>query len=358
MNETAYRRIVSGAAVGWKPAAVRGLLRVLSVPYSAAVRLRNRLYEWKILPAHSAEAVVVSIGNLTTGGTGKTPLVIWLANTLTRKGLRCAVLTRGYKTRAGSLSDEPALLAKACEGAAVVVNPDRIAGAQKAIEQNQAQVLILDDGFQHRRLKRDLDILAIDATCPFGYGKILPAGLLREPIGSIRRADAVIITRFDQASEERIARLEVEIRRYRPEIPIVRAVHRHTEARTFHTQSMTIEELSGKKVFVFCGIGNPGAFLKGVEALGCRVAGKLVFDDHHVYTPEDLETIFEQAQKPGAEVILTTEKDWVKAALLVPSKSEIPLLYLTMELEFPSSPDTIIEKIESMVRSRTGKESQ
>jgi len=357
LNEPFYRSVVSGAAAGWKPSAMRVLLRGLSVPYGGIIRVRNLLYDGRMLPSHSAEAVVVSIGNLTTGGTGKTPLVIWLANALTRKGIRCAILTRGYKTRAGSLSDEPALLAKACEETPVVVNPDRAAGARKAAGVHHAQVVILDDGFQHRRLRRDMDIVAIDATCPFGYGRMLPAGLLREPIGSLRRADAVVITRFDQASEEQIAQIETRIHQIRAEMPVYRAVHRHTEARTFHGQRSTAGDLGGKKVFVFCGIGNPSAFVSSVESLGCRVAGKQIFDDHHAYTPQELKTILGRAGKLGAEVILTTEKDWVKAALLTAEKSEIPLVYLTMELEFLTCPDTITEKIERLVLSKSGKDS-
>lgn len=358
MNEHTYRSIVSGTAEGLGPSAMRALLRTASVPYSIGIRLRNRLYDWKMLPIHSAAAVVVSIGNLTTGGTGKTPLVIWLTNALIQKGICCAVLTRGYKTRRGAISDEPALLARACGGAAVVVDADRAIGARKAIEKHQARVLILDDGFQHRRLKRDLDILAIDATCPFGFGKMLPAGLLREPIRSIRRADAAVITRFDQAGEEQVARIEEQIRTIRPRMEIFRAVHRHTEARTIKALPKKAEELSGKKVFVFCGIGNPGAFLQSVESLGCIPAGNEFFNDHHPYAPEDLERIFYQAKKSGAQMILTTEKDWVKAALLAPEKSEIPLLYLTMELEFLTRPDTIIEQIEQRVRLRFGKQPQ
>lgn len=358
MNEYTYRSIVSGTAKGPGPSGMRVLLRTASVPYSIGIRLRNRLYDWKWLPIHSADAVVVSIGNLTTGGTGKTPLVIWLANALIQKGISCAVLTRGYKTRRGTLSDEPALLARACGGAAVVVDADRAAGAQKAIEKHQAQVLILDDGFQHRRLKRDLDILAIDATCPFGFGKMLPAGLLREPIRSIERADAAVITRFDQAGEEQVAGIQEQIRRMQPQIEILRAVHRHMEARTLKAPPKRTEELRGKKVFVFCGIGNPGAFLKSVETLGCIPAGNEFFNDHHPYTPEDLGRILSQAKKLGAELILTTEKDWVKAALLAPEKSEIPLLYLTMELEFLTRPDTIIEQIEQRVNRRFGKKPQ
>ena len=168
----------------------------------------------------------------------------------------------------------------------------------------------------------------------------------------------MVITRFDQADDLQIARLEQAIHGIRPDMPILRTAHRHTEARSYHAQAQPVEELKGKKVFVFCGIGNPGAFVQGVESLGCTIVGKHIFDDHHPYTPQDLEGLASQAQKLSAELMLTTEKDWVKAALLVPHASEIPLLYLTLKLEFLTPPDTMIEKIDLLLNSKPGKESQ
>jgi tetraacyldisaccharide 4'-kinase len=187
--------------------------------YSLVVRLRNFLYSKRRLKIHTADVPVISVGNITTGGTGKTPLVIWLCNTIYQKSKiknqKCgvAILTRGYKTRGTrdegpfdfaqgrrGTTDELAILAESCPQAKVIVNPDRAAAARRAVG-FCAKVLVMDDGFQHRRLRRDLDIVTIDATCPFGYGRLLPAGLLREPVASLRRADAAVVTRCDQNSE-------------------------------------------------------------------------------------------------------------------------------------------------------------
>ena len=356
MNEHAFRQLVSGRAKGAGPAVLRLLLRLASWPYAAAVALRNWLYDRGFLPSHSVAPVVVSIGNLTTGGTGKTPLVIWLVNQLTAKGRTCAILTRGYRTSPHRFSDEPALLAKACSGAAVIVNPDRLAAAQKAVRLHQPDVLILDDGFQHRRLKRDLDIIAIDASCPFGYGKLLPASLLREPVRSVRRAHIAVITRFDLASEEQIAEIESTLRRFQPNILIFHAVHRQNQARTFHGQAIPASQLAGKKAFVFCGIGNPAAFLRSVESLGVSIVGKTLFKDHHPYNPDDIRTLVHQARQAGAEIILTTEKDWVKAALLTEQNNQIPLYYLPLELEFLTPPEPILAAIEERIKTKTKQE--
>jgi len=326
------------------------LLRGLSLPYGATVRTRNKLYDWGLLPSRRADAAVISVGNLTAGGTGKTPLVIWLAGYLTQRGIACAVLTRGYKTATGTLSDEPALLVRACGEAAVVVNSDRLAGAQKAVEQHRARALILDDGFQHRRIRRDVDLLTIDATCPFGYGRLLPAGLLREPVKSLRRAHAVVLTHCDLVSPEDLAALEAQIRTIHPGIPILRSVHRGTHAKTFGNERIDLDTLRQKKLFAFCGIGNPDSFLGGLSRLGFNVVAGRSFDDHHAYTEKDLLELTEQATAYGADLLLTTEKDWVKAALLYPKEAKVPMACMGIELDFLQPPDTILRMIDEALR--------
>lgn len=358
LNEYWFRQLVSGTAEGTGPAILRTVLRLACGPYAAALAIRNWMYDNDWLRSYPVSPVVVSIGNLTTGGTGKTPLVIWLANQLLAKGHSCTILTRGYRTTKTGFSDEPALLAKSCSGVNVIVNPDRVAAAQKAVEKHHPDILLLDDGFQHRRLRRDLDIIALDASCPFGYGKLLPAGLLREPISSVRRAHIAVITRFDQASEEQIAHIEKTLLHFQPNLLIVRAVHRQRQARTFLGQSVPIEQLAGKKCFVFCGIGNPSAFLRSLESVGIIPVGRLLFKDHHPYSPDDINAIIQQARKSGAELILTTEKDWVKAALLTEQNESLPLYYITVELDFLTAPEPILEWIEKQILTKKQQERQ
>ena len=300
-----------------------------------------------ILKSYSVDVPVVCIGNLTAGGTGKTPLVIWLCNYLTSKGIQCAILTRGYKTAAGQMTDEPALLAKACGDVPVIVNPDRLAGARKAIEYHQAQVLILDDGFQHRRLKRDMDIVAIDATCPFGYGRILPAGLLRESPKALKRAAVVVITRSNQAPPQQVEAIEQQVAKIAPRLPIVKTVHRLKHALTVKNREIRLDELKSKSIYAFCGIGNPEAFFQSLEQSGLNLVGTKTFDDHHAYTRDNMRTLFELAGQSGAEIILCTHKDWVKSALLAP-KSNLGFGYLAMELDFVEGFDKIRNQLNEL----------
>jgi tetraacyldisaccharide 4'-kinase len=323
LNQDAYRKLVSGESAGLGAGLLRLILGIAAPIYGFIVGLRNFLYSKGCLKIHRAEVPVISIGNITTGGTGKTPLVIRLCKQLISdsqfqlSNSQCAILTRGYKAakdlrgESGGYGDEPAVLAESCPGVQVVVNPDRIAGAAEAISRFGAKVLIMDDGFQHRRLGRDLDIVTIDATVPFGYGKLLPAGLLREPVGALKRADAVVITRCDQVDKAELTQLEGKLRQINPEMVVARSVHAPVCAKSINNREINLGELKGKKIFAFCGIGNPDAFFNTVGGLGAELAGSKAFDDHYHYTNECFADIYEQAKRLNADLILTTQKDWV-----------------------------------------------
>ncbi|MBA7659846.1 Tetraacyldisaccharide 4'-kinase [subsurface metagenome] len=190
MNQQCFHKLISGQPRCFGAAILRFFLEAAAKLYAAIIALRNLAYSKGWLKVHTAGAAVISVGNITVGGTGKTPLTIWLCNLLREKNVDCAVLTRGYKTTQ-NYYDEPAVLAEACPHAKVIINPDRVAAARQAINKFGVNVLIMDDGFQHRRLARDLDIVTIDAMRPLGYDKMLPAGLLREPVAALKRADAV-----------------------------------------------------------------------------------------------------------------------------------------------------------------------
>jgi len=320
---------------------LRYLLAIAAIGYSLAVRLRNFLYSKGLLKVHHVDSAVLCVGNITVGGTGKTPLVVWLCNLITQNG-KCAILTRGYKARTQEnkdLKDEIAILAESCPEAEVIVNPDRVSGAAEAIEKHAAKVLIMDDGFQHRRLARDLDIAAIDATQPFGYGKMLPAGLLREPVSSLKRAGAVVITRCDQVTEAQLSELEQKLRAIKSNMIIARSIHAPVYAKSMDNKEISIEQLKGTKIFAFCGIGNPDAFLNTIKNLGAELAGSKVYDDHYHYTDASLAEISEQAKEFGGDLILTTEKDWTK---VVPNfKSPLPFAYLAIEIKFLAGEDKL-----------------
>lgn len=363
-------------------------LSFAALVYSLVIRLRNFLYDKGWLKTHRVNAKVLSIGNITVGGTGKTPLVVWLCNTISQKSKRfdmltvmsnvegvknqkcgCAILTRGYKaTKNSKLNpqnylDEPSILAECCPEAKVIVNPDRVAGAKEAITKFGAKVLVMDDGFQHRRLHRDLDIVTIDATLPFGYGRMLPAGLLREPVNSLKRADAVVVTRCDQIREAELSKLEEKLRQVRADMIIARSIHKPVCARAAGGKEISIEQLRGKKVFAFCGIGNPQAFLDTIRRIWAEPVGSKIYDDHHRYTPDDLSYIYEQARTAKAELILTTQKDWSKIigdfrfeiSDLRKSLPSIPLAYLAVELELIRGEDEIMRLIEETLSGKISK---
>ena len=273
LDHNTFRNLVSGADKGFFKTLLRILLRIISIAYRIAVFTRNWCYNKGISSSHKAEVPVISIGNITTGGTGKTPLVIWLCNMLKDKTIACAVLTRGYKAQDAEITDEPAILARSCPQARVIVNPDRVAGAVKAVNKYGAKTLVMDDGFQHRRLHRDLDIVAIDATCPFGFGHMLPGGLLREPKEAIKRAQAVVITRYDQSSTKRTDKLVAAIKKIAPDITIAKATHKHTSAKIMKGREISLQELKELDIFAYCGVGNPNAFLGNLQSYGFNVKG-------------------------------------------------------------------------------------
>jgi len=360
LNQDSYRKLVSGESSGLGAALLRFILGIAAQVYQVIICLRNFLYSKGLLKIHRADAAVISVGNITTGGTGKTPLVIWLCNSLRNSKFKCAILTRGYKTTQDSrlktqdYGDEPAILAESCPGVQVFVNPDRVAGAGEAVSRFGAKVLIMDDGFQHRRLARDLDIVTIDGTVPFGYGKLLPAGLLREPVAALKRADAAVLTRCDQAAEAELTQLEDKLRKINSKMVIARSIHAPVCAKSIDNREISLEELKGKKIFAFCGIGNPDAFFNTVVGLGAELVGSKVFNDHYHYTDECLSDIDEQARRHNAELILTTQKDWFSfpSSTMQNASEEVNFAYLAIELCFISGEDKITQLIKNALAGK------
>lgn len=309
-----FRRLADGSTRGWTASLARACLRGLSVPYAVAVAARNAAYDAGLLSAAAAPVPVVAVGNLTLGGTGKTPLVAWAVRTLLRHGRTPAIVSRGYGSRPGERGDEAAELAILLPGVAHVADADRRAAARGAAA-GGVDVVVLDDGFQHRRLARDLDIVAVDVTDPFGCGHVFPRGLLREPLAGLGRADAVVLTRASTVPparrDEIRASLESACRGGRPRT-WAEADHLPVSLRRFGGASEPLEWLRGRRVFAFAGIGNPAAFRTTLAATGCELAGFRWFADHHAYAADDLDAIAGEAAALGAVAVVTTLKDLVK----------------------------------------------
>ena len=327
----AYRKILSGEARGAGAACLRFVLLLLSIPYRLAVWFRNGLYELGLWPEHRVDKPVICIGNITAGGTGKTPAVEHVVKWFVEQGARPAILSRGYRSQDGG-NDEAMLLAQQLPNIPHRQNPDRFRAAVEAIKLDNANVLVLDDGFQHRRLARFANIVLIDATCPFGFGHLLPRGLLREPLSGLGRADAVIITRSDLVEEAAVPALKERIRRFAPKAPIATARHAPTAVSAYPdgvAQPPTI--LTGKNIGLFCSIGNPRAFRRTAQQLDANILWSAEFSDHHWYTQEDIAAIT-RAENTAVELFVTTEKDAVKLGKKWPADRKLVVLRVEMEI--------------------------
>ncbi|HEX8138356.1 MAG TPA: tetraacyldisaccharide 4'-kinase [Pyrinomonadaceae bacterium] len=344
------------------------ILSPLGALYSAGVRARLALYKRGLLPTYQIAAPVLSVGNITVGGTGKTPLVAWLARRVrARYDKRVCILTRGYGraderrrvlvsdgTRiladAREGGDEPLLLAESLVGSAAVLSEaDRLAAALWAQENLHSELFILDDGFQHLRLERDLDIVTVDATNPFGGGRLLPRGRLREPLAGLKRAGLIVLTRADQAQD--IERLRGELERLSGGRPLFcsRAKTRALRPLGPTDGPIDADTLLPQPVAAFCAIGNPSAFFAHIRSDGHRLAHTRAFADHHVYSQRDAEALGHQARSVGAQLLITTAKDAVKLAGL---RFDLPCYVLEIELELADE-EGLLGLVDRAVRKRS-----
>ncbi|HMQ16529.1 MAG TPA: tetraacyldisaccharide 4'-kinase [Phycisphaerae bacterium] len=305
------------------PSWLMPLLAPAAALYGSVIRLRNRRYDGGRAEVRRAAVPVVSVGNVTVGGTGKTPLVITLLHRLRELNCKPAVLTRGYGGWRPHQADEVREIVEAGCGA-VVADPDRVRGAQVAVARHHADVLVLDDGFQHRRLARELDIVVIDALDPWGGGRLLPAGRLREPLAGLRRAGLIVISRSNLAPGPAVAGIQARLREICVAAPVVTARVEAVAVEHEGGVSEPPELLRGRRVLAVCGLGNPGSFVRLVESLGAEMTGVCEFADHHRYNRSDATRIARRASHDRAETVLTTGKDWVKLAPLWSASGSSP----------------------------------
>ncbi len=313
-SEQWYLSVVSGKRTGPIAASTRAALSVMEPFYAGAMLARNLLYSRRICKADHADAPVISVGNLTTGGTGKTPIVAWLASQLQSRGRHPAVLLRGYRAQDGQ-SDEAMLLRASLGNVPVQTDSCRFRGSQAVLtEHPEVDVFILDDGMQHRRLARHFDLALIDATLPFGYDHVLPRGLLREPMRGLRRINGVIITRASMVSADVLSQIEQRIRAEQRDVPLFYVDFALEQLADANDQLVPISQLQAAPCYAFCGIGNPSSFFAQLRSLGATLVGEHAFADHHPYTLRQLQEIDSAAHQANARFVLMTEKDWVKVA--------------------------------------------
>jgi tetraacyldisaccharide 4'-kinase len=338
-DPNSIRAIMSGSAKGLKPSLLRSALSIAEPFYAGAMRLRNAAYDAGVFRSHDLGRPAIAFGNITTGGTGKTPLVRWAAEALRNAGLAIAILSRGYgSNKTNPLGDELSMLSHQLndgqnEQIPIIAGANRVAGAAKLLASfPPVQAILLDDAFQHRRAKRDLNVVLINVTEPFGFGHVLPRGLLREPMSGLRRADAIVLTHVNRASQSQISNLKSQISKNATPAPIHLTSHKLTAVRTAD-DVIPLDSLRNKKLFGFCGIGTPSAFDHDISELGNRV-GFHAFDDHYAYSITDVQQLQNEAKSAGANMLVTTEKDWVKIVPLIKTPLPLPIWRLEMRITF------------------------
>ena len=354
--------VILGRRYGRRADLLRGLLWLLSLLYRAIVLARLALYRNRIFRSHSHGCLVISVGNLTVGGTGKTPVVELLARALQEGGRRVAILSRGYKSVPRPLllrlvdkvtkkkavfiprvvcdgrsllldsrtaGDEPFMLANNLRGVVVLVDRDRVKSGSYAVREFQCDTLILDDGFQYIRMRHGLEIVLVDRQAPFGNEFMLPRGTLREPPRNLRRATHIFLTKCDGSDNTAIID---RIRRYNRTADIIECSHRPKHLRNFVTGEIKpLEFLRGLRIGSICGIAVPGSFENALRKLDAEIEISKTYADHHRFTSKEIESFIRRCGRREIDAILTTEKDAVRIPRIL--EPEVPLYYLRVEIE-------------------------
>ena len=356
--------IITGKMRGVIPSLLIGLLTPLSYIYAVVLRTRDWLYDCRILKQKQLPCRVISVGNIVAGGTGKTPAVIWIAKYLQNEGVQVGVLLRGYGredrhsilvvsdgkqilTPLTESGDEAGMIARKLPGVPVVVGGNRYTAGLEVIQlwKHTNGVLILDDGFQQRQLARDLDILTIDSTQPFGTGRLLPTGTLREPKTALRRTDILLLTRTDLAAES------INFEQFDQGKQVFQTCHQPTRLYQLNTgEECALDLLEGQRILAVCGIGNPEAFAGTLRQFEPKAVELLAFPDHHHYSLADLNAISARARDIGADIVVTTEKDSQKLeAFAITTEFSLPesmqFFVLEIELEIRTNPEALKKQL-------------
>ncbi len=306
MNEHHIRAILEGNA-GWPGSMIKGALWPAGKLYGLAMTLRREAYRRGIFASTKVPLPVISVGNLTAGGTGKTPFTLLVARILLGMGRRPAILLRGYRQSAAGHSDEAELYRRELPDVQVVTGADRRISAAAALR-GGADVVILDDGFQHLRLRRDLDIVLVDATSPWGGGNTFPGGLLREPPAVLMHAGIVVVTRADQAVAANLPAIKRRLAALAPKALLLAARHAPKRLTRLDGPELPLASLKGRRVVALAGIARPEAFLRTLADLGAEVVGQVFVDDHANFSESALTRCFSLARQREA-LVVTTEKD-------------------------------------------------
>jgi tetraacyldisaccharide 4'-kinase len=347
LSPSEFRDLVSGRRRGLVAGLARLGLRLAETPYAAAVRWRNWRYDTLRAAVHRAAVPVVSVGNLTLGGTGKTPLVRWIARWFRAQGVRVALASRGYGAERGAANDEALELRQSLPDVPHVQNPDRVEAVRAAVGQFDAQLVVLDDAFQHRRIARDLDIVLLDALEPFGFGHVFPRGTLREPASGLARADVIALARADMLPPSQREDIRRRALHFAPEALWLEVTHAPRCLLGHDGREQPIETLRGRAVAAFCGLGNPAGFRHTLDECGCRVAAFREFPDHHRYDRRDVESLAGWADALDVDAVLSTHKDLVKLGIGQLGRRD--LWAVSIDIAFMSGQDDLESRLRGVL---------
>ena len=367
-GEALFKSIVSGENQSILGDIARSSLGFLSKGYEKAVSIRNARFDAG-KGVTKVTVPVISVGNITAGGTGKTPMVRFICDVLARKGLHPTVLSRGYRaednkkniiiSKDGTMLVEPSisgdeawLLAKVLQKSNVIIGRERALSAKIAIDELGADCLVMDDGFQHRALARDIDIVLIDASNPFGYDHVLPRGLLREPLSGLQRANIIILTKVDQVAPGVVSGIRKRLAHMLPNTPVYETIHKPQSMYTLEEWAngepgSSVDAYQAHRIMAVSGIGNPQSFTQTMTDIGYNVVHTMPFGDHHNFENDDVVDIWKEAFAHQADAICITEKDAVKLSQLHAIEDlKIPILVLSIGIEFVAEKQEFIENLE------------
>lgn len=351
MRDYVYRVMMDQQA-GLAAQLMKSFLLILSFVYRGLVGIRNFFYQRGILPVKTVGKPVISVGNITWGGVGKTPFVIFLLKYLRSHDLKPAVLTRGYmKKKLGQLdaSDEVAMMRQMVPDLVIGVGANRWQSSQKILAVHPIDAFILDDGFQHCGIQRQLDIVLIDSTNPFGNGQLIPRGILREPLSALKRAQIIVLTKSNENLSV-LQELEERLRRINPDCVVAWAAHVPQELVQLNMVGpVTCDVLRGQRVISLCSIGDPKSFAASLAALGIEVKKDFVFLDHYSYTEKDIHMLIAQAQNLGIKDFVTTAKDAVKLEPFKELFGERRCWILKIKIELKKGQEKIFERIDHLL---------
>lgn len=347
LRPTTFHDLVSGRTRGARATLARAVLQAAEYPYSAAVKLRNWRYDQAHVASIALPVPVISVGNITLGGTGKTPTVEWLARWFLRHGARPAIVSRGYAAKDGAANDESLELAKRLPEVQQVLNRDRVQGGTTAIDHG-ANIILLDDAFQHRRIARDLDIVLVDALEPFGYEHLFPRGTLREPLEGWKRANVIALSRADTIRPDERQQIAQRVRHHAPDATWLELTHVPCRLVNSDGQQRDLSSLLDKRVAAFCGIGNPKAFLHALSRLNLHPKQFREYPDHFGYPPAEIARLKEWLTSGQVEAALCTCKDLVKIDRL--ELATVPVWAVEIELQVNSGQANLERLLEPLAQ--------